>query len=221
MKRDPNMHQTRKGNQRHFCTKAHISVDADSGLMHKVATTTANGHDITQAHALLHRQGADVFADSAYRGPEKRKGIQNDDHQPNWHVARMPGKRKTLNKGRKAAGSPICWKGSKRASAPRWSPCFGSSSASLVLSRSSTKPGRKIGQPDDLVCAEQPVNGTRGLDEVHGRAGISASEIIGKTPKRDEKRAILGPQKPKRWRKRYLDSIRRYLGRRRRRRNEF
>jgi IS5 family transposase len=52
--RDPEMHQTKKGNQWHHGMKAHIGVDADQGLVHSVATTAANAHDITQAHALLH-----------------------------------------------------------------------------------------------------------------------------------------------------------------------
>ena len=52
--RDPEMHQTKKGNQWHFGLKAHIGADAESGLVHSVSTTAANAHDITQAHALLH-----------------------------------------------------------------------------------------------------------------------------------------------------------------------
>lgn len=66
--RDPQMHQTKKGNQWHFGMKAHIGVDADSGLVHTVTTTAANAHDITQAHALLHGEEEIVFADSGYRG---------------------------------------------------------------------------------------------------------------------------------------------------------
>jgi len=54
--RDPDMHQTKKGNQWHFGMKAHIGADADSGLVHTVTTTTANAHDVTQAAVLLHGQ---------------------------------------------------------------------------------------------------------------------------------------------------------------------
>jgi IS5 family transposase len=54
--RYPVMYQTKKGNQWHFGMKAHIGVDADSGLVHTVTTTPANAHDVTQAHALLHGQ---------------------------------------------------------------------------------------------------------------------------------------------------------------------
>ncbi len=73
--RDLEMHQTKKGNQWHFGMKAHIGVDAESGLVHTVTTTAANAHDVTQAHALLHGQEEVVFADSGYRGVEKRQAL--------------------------------------------------------------------------------------------------------------------------------------------------
>ena len=50
------MHQAKKGNQWHFGMKAHIAVDADSGLVHTVIGTAANVHDVSQANALLHGQ---------------------------------------------------------------------------------------------------------------------------------------------------------------------
>ena len=96
--RDPEMHQTKKGNQWHFGMKAHAGVDADSGLVHSVATTAANAHDVTQAHALLHGEETDVFADSGYRGVEKREEIEAQHPNVNWHIAMMPGKRKALVK---------------------------------------------------------------------------------------------------------------------------
>lgn len=52
--RDPDMHQTKKGNEWHFGMKAHIGVDAKSGLTHTVVTTTANEHDLNQLKNLLH-----------------------------------------------------------------------------------------------------------------------------------------------------------------------
>jgi len=96
--RDPEMHQTKKGNQWHHGMKAHIGSDADLGLVHSVTTTAANAHDITQAHALLHGEEKDVFADSGYRGVEKRAEIQALHPNVNWHIAMMPGKRKALDK---------------------------------------------------------------------------------------------------------------------------
>ena len=89
-KRDPEMHQVKKGNQWHFGMKAHIGVDADSGLVHTVIGTAANVNDVTQGHALLHGQEEIVFADAGYQGATKRPeatGVK-------WHVAMCPGKRK-------------------------------------------------------------------------------------------------------------------------------
>jgi IS5 family transposase len=70
--RDPEMHQTKKGNQWHFGMKAHIGVDADSGLVHTVVGTAANVNDVTQADKLIHGQETDVFADAGYQGVAKR-----------------------------------------------------------------------------------------------------------------------------------------------------
>ena len=88
--RDPEMHQTKKGNQWHFGMKAHIGVDADSGLVHSVIGTAANVNDVTQGHGLLHGDEAVVFADAGYQGAEKRPEATGVD----WHVALRPGKRK-------------------------------------------------------------------------------------------------------------------------------
>lgn len=85
--RDPEMHQTKKGNQWHFGMKAHIGVDADSGLVHTVIGTAVNVNDVTQASALVHGEESDVFADAGYQGVSKREETQDID--ANWHVT-MP-----------------------------------------------------------------------------------------------------------------------------------
>ena len=95
-KRDPEMHQTKKGNQWHHGMKGHIGVDAESGLVHSVKGTAANVNDVTQAHALVHGQETDVFADAGYQGVDKRQETQGI--AVNWHVAMRPGKRKALDK---------------------------------------------------------------------------------------------------------------------------
>jgi IS5 family transposase len=97
--RDPEMHQTKKGNQWHFGMKAHIGVDAESGLVHTVIGTAANVNDVTQAGALLHGQETAAFGDAGYRGVDKRAEAQG----PTWYVAMQPGKRKALNTTRKWA----------------------------------------------------------------------------------------------------------------------
>lgn len=94
--RDPEMHQTRKGNQWHFGMKAHIGVDAESGLVHTVIGTAANVNDVTQGHALLHGEEVVVFADAGYQGAMKRPEASG----VNWHVAMRPGKRRALDKSR-------------------------------------------------------------------------------------------------------------------------
>jgi IS5 family transposase len=92
--RDPEIHQTKKGNQWHFGMKAHIGVDADSGLVHSVIGTAANVNDVTQGHGLLHGQESVVFADAGYQGAAKRAEATGVD----WHVAMRPGKRRALDK---------------------------------------------------------------------------------------------------------------------------
>ena len=93
--RDPEMHQAKKGNQWHFGMKAHIGVDAQSGMVHTVRGTSANVNDVVEANSLLHGQETDVHGDAGYQGAAKRP-----DAKPgvNWHIAMRPGKRKALDK---------------------------------------------------------------------------------------------------------------------------
>jgi IS5 family transposase len=95
-KRDAEMHQSKKGNQWYFGMKAHIGVDAQSGLVHTLVGTAANVHDVTQAQALLHGDETDVFGDAGYQGVEKRE--ENLELPVTWHVAMRPSKRKALPK---------------------------------------------------------------------------------------------------------------------------
>ena len=90
--RDPEMHQTKKGNQWHFGMKAHIGVDAESGLVHSVIGTAANVNDVTQGHALLHGKEEIVFGDAGYQGADKREEATGVA----WQVAMRPGKRKAI-----------------------------------------------------------------------------------------------------------------------------
>ena len=92
--RDPEMHQAKKGNQWHFGMKAHIGVDAESGLVHTVIGTAANVNDVTQGHGLLHGEEEVVFADAGYQGAMKRPEATGVD----WFVAMRPGNRKALAK---------------------------------------------------------------------------------------------------------------------------
>jgi len=92
--RDSEMRHAKKGNQRHFGKKAHIGVDADSGLVHTVIGTPANVNDVTQGHGLLHGKEKVAFADAGYQGASHRAQATG----VHWHVAMRPGKRKALDK---------------------------------------------------------------------------------------------------------------------------
>lgn len=93
--RDPEMHQSKKGNQWFFGIKAHIGVDADSGLVHTVRGTAGNVNDVVQANSLLHGQERDVFADAGYQGAARRADARAG---VKWHIAMRPGKRRALDK---------------------------------------------------------------------------------------------------------------------------
>ncbi len=83
--RDPEMHQTKKGNQWHFGMKAHIGVDVASGVVHTLTGTAANEADINQTAALLHGQEEAVFADAGYTGANKRPELA--DREVSWNIA--------------------------------------------------------------------------------------------------------------------------------------
>jgi len=83
--RDPEMHQTKKGNQWHFGMKAHIGVDVASGLVHTMVGTAANEADVNQTAALLHGQEEAVFADAGYTGADKRPELE--DRDISWNIA--------------------------------------------------------------------------------------------------------------------------------------
>lgn len=93
--RDPEMHQTKKGNQWHFGMKAHIGVDVDSGLVHTVTTTPANEPDVEEVEFLLHGKEQVVHADAGYAGAHTRvtrRGLR-------WEIAAKRGKIKAMKDG--------------------------------------------------------------------------------------------------------------------------
>ena len=93
-KRDPEMHQTKKGNQWYFGMKVHAGVDKDSGLIHSVVVTAANVHDLTPAPELLHGEETLVYADAGYQGIDKRQEMESKPIE--FRVAMRPGKRRVL-----------------------------------------------------------------------------------------------------------------------------
>ena len=97
--RDPEMHQTKKGNQWHFGMKAPIGVDAQSGLVHSVSGTAANVADIAQTPALRHGAEKKVHADAGYLGVEKREEIAAGHAGVEWQVAAKRGQIKAMAEG--------------------------------------------------------------------------------------------------------------------------
>jgi IS5 family transposase len=77
--RDPEMHQTKKGNEWYFGMKAHIGVDSQNKLIHSIAVTAANVADSQVLPHLLHGKETRVWGDQAYRG--QREVIRA--HAPN------------------------------------------------------------------------------------------------------------------------------------------
>jgi len=69
-KRDPQMHQTRKGKQWYFGMKVHTGTDTDSGLVHTVRATSANVADVNILGELLHGAEESLHGDSAYHSKE-------------------------------------------------------------------------------------------------------------------------------------------------------
>ncbi|GEM_PF-4141480 len=88
-KGDPEMQQTKKGNQYFFGMKAHIGVDAESGLVHSLMGTAANVADVTQIDRLLHGEETYVCGDAGYTGVDKRPEHQ-DRSKMIWSIAARP-----------------------------------------------------------------------------------------------------------------------------------
>ena len=90
--RDPEMHQTKKGNEWRFGMKCHIGVDAGSGLVYTITVTAANVHDVTQTEHLLRED--DEYGDSGYIGVQKCPEIANNEQfsKIDFRINRRPGK---------------------------------------------------------------------------------------------------------------------------------
>ncbi|WP_374588955.1 IS5 family transposase, partial [Ideonella dechloratans] len=92
--RDPEMKQSRKGQQWYFGMKCHIGVDIESGLVHTVRGTSGAVNDVTEANSLVRPGDREVYADAGYRGADKRPDARAGVA---WNIAMRPGKRRTLN----------------------------------------------------------------------------------------------------------------------------
>ena len=75
--RDPQMHQSKKGNEWHFGMKLHIGVDSQTGLIHSASVTAGNVHDSQELSNLLHGGETRLYGDSAYRGENQREQLKD------------------------------------------------------------------------------------------------------------------------------------------------
>jgi len=97
--RDPEMHQTKKGNEWHFGMKAHIGSDVPSGIVHTLIGTAANVADVECAGRALHGEEKAAYVDAGYTGVEKRTEVIAAHPQVQWVVAQKRGKIKALPEG--------------------------------------------------------------------------------------------------------------------------
>ena len=129
-KRDPEMHSSKKGNQWHFGMKAHIAVDADSGLVHTVRGTAGHVADVTEGNSLLHGEESVVMPMPGIRAPTSVLR-PSQACAGRWPCVRASAKSST----RQPVPSTHSWTKSRSARpafAPRSSTRFASSSASLA-----------------------------------------------------------------------------------------
>ncbi len=154
--RDPEMKQTRKGNNWYFGMKAHIGVDSQSGLVHTVAGTAANVNDLNMAGALLHGEEEVAFGDAGYQGVHKRAEAAG----PTWYVAMRPGKRKLLNPFIEPDFRAERIEKMKASIRPRSSTRFGCSSGSSGSPRSATAACRRTRRRSSR-CSRSPTCGWR------------------------------------------------------------
>jgi len=91
--RDPEMHQTKKGNQWYFGMKAHIGVDAGTGYVHSVTCTAANVHDLDEAVNLVRADDEVVYGDAGYQGAAKRPEFTGEEQlsRIEWRIAARKG----------------------------------------------------------------------------------------------------------------------------------
>lgn len=123
-KRGPETHQTKNYNQFVFGMKAHISADAESGLVHHVPGTTANAVDVTEFANLLHSAESDACADAGYAGVEK---ITEHECRPViWQIAALSSNYKHL------ANAERSTKPSARSKRPRRSTCESGAPLSVI-----------------------------------------------------------------------------------------
>ena len=171
--RDPEMHQTRKGNQRRFGMKAQIGVDSETGIVHSMSTTAANVHDVTEARNLLHGGETVVWGDAGCQGVGKRE--ENQGLEVEWRVVMRPGRRRMLDPGSQEALEEKA-KASVRAKSLPPTPIGG---------------GAFVPEVEASVRAGEPAEGRGSTEGVVGPAallnGLQARSTLPKNPSREKR----------------------------------
>ena len=106
-KRDPEMHQVKKGNEWYFGERLHIGVDSGTGYIHSVEVTAANVSERDVAARLIREDDRVVYGDSGYSGFEKREEVRNDPHlsEIDWRMTT----KKPYRKNEWKSGPGIYW----------------------------------------------------------------------------------------------------------------
>ena len=99
-KRDPEMHQTKKGNQWYHGMKVHAGVDAGSGYVHSIRGTAANVHDLDEAAKLIRADDEVLYGDAGYLGIDKRAEVLGNEHlaQVEFRINKRPSSLKTTDR---------------------------------------------------------------------------------------------------------------------------
>jgi len=157
-KRDPEMHQTRKGNPWYFGMKAYIGVDDASGLVHHVQCTAANEADVTRVHKLLHGKEDTICGDSGYTGADKRQALQGVKSV--FLIAEKPSKLRAIKNARERRNAEGWehFKASLRAKQGGAS-VPGDQAPVWLHPGALPGPGQERSAGSDVVCVVEPVDG--------------------------------------------------------------
>ena len=135
-KRDPEMHQTKKGNQWYFGLKAHIGVDSNAKIVHSVAATAANVHDSRVIGDILYGNETRVWAIALSRGNARPFSKRLHMRRTSRIIVVTAHQRLAMRTSQRTAPSRAC--------APMWSIPSGFSSASSAFAKSAIAASPKI-----------------------------------------------------------------------------
>ncbi len=177
--RDPEMHQTKKGNQWHFGMKAHIGVDM-TGLVHTVVGTAANVHDVTQAHALLHGEEELVLGDAGYRGVQGRKSRGKPESQRAVAHCHASGQTPCAGQEQHGADAGVLRTSQGQPALAGGASVSGDQMPVWIYQGALSGAGQEHGAAEDAVYVGKPVEGAPPFD---GYGGIGAPEMGVEGPK--------------------------------------